>query len=93
MSDLELNYIPRAEHERIVAELRAQVPDPKAVIAQNITVDAIAREDHDAIVSTLEEENNRLRAHIDQLRGELTSWVSDPAPTNSEPTESEGAEA
>lgn len=63
----------------------------------------VALDDHDAIVDTLTAENHQLRDHITQLRAELSSWVdatpatqassTAAAPSNTEPTEAEGAEA
>lgn len=58
---------------------------------------ALAIDDHNVIVETLEAENERLRHHIADLRAELASWVSDPVADRpvsaTEPTEAEGAES
>lgn len=96
MSDLALNYVPRKEHERIVAELQAEVATARAQAG------TIATEDHDAIVETLTLDNAALRGEVDHLRALRSSLLSPrgipaagdiggPYPS-AEPTESEGPE-
>lgn len=97
MSDIELNYVPRKEHDRVVAELHAELEAERAKPkADEAAIDyELLKDDYRQVLIDLDEaraEAKHLRAQFGIVIATVPS-ADVGAPRTTEPTGSEGAES